>query len=458
MSRPRTLRVRLAIIFALTTTVVAAALTVLLLHLTRRQLANAIDEGLVPITTELAARVKTQGPQAVAGPAPELHPPSDAFAQVLSMDGRILATSRYFNDDKPLIRPDRDFRTSGLGKAAHRQLNIGRPGGGSPLIRVMAVKVQAPDQMVVLATATTFDDPLQLERDLERALRYGLPLLASVIALGGWLLTGAMFKPVRSMIEQADSISAGEPGGRLDIVSGGTELRALATRLNAMLDRIEEAASHERAFLDDASHELRTPIAIVRGELEGALTRAADNPELRAALDSVLDEIERLEQLAHNLLVLARTRATKPSIDGAPADLATLVERAVRSISRRAEHRHIQIHQRGEAIVNGDESSLQRAVFNLLDNAVRYAASEVTVTIEAQGSRVIVTIADDGPGFDAAVLPHAFDRFTRDPGRGGGLGLGLAITSAILATHGGHAAAENLPGGGAAVRLQLPAA
>src|SRR2546423_11234175 len=98
MSRPRSLRVRLALLFALTTTVVAAALTVLLLHQSRRQLANAIDEGLVPVATELTARVEAQGPQAVAAPAPELHPPSDAVAQGLAPDGRILATAGYFND------------------------------------------------------------------------------------------------------------------------------------------------------------------------------------------------------------------------------------------------------------------------------------------------------------------------------------------------------------------------
>src|SRR5205823_8739213 len=223
MSRPRTLRVRLALLFALTTTIVAAALAVLLLHQARRQLANAIDEGLVPVATELAARVEAQGPQAVAAPAPELHPPSDAFAQVLAIDGRVLATSHYFNDHQPLIRPDRAFRGKGVGKPARRQLRIGRADGGSALIRVMALRVQASGQPVVLATATSFDEPLRLEAELERALRYGLPLLAAVIALGGWLLTGAVFKPVRSMIEQADSISARAPGGRLDITGGGAE-------------------------------------------------------------------------------------------------------------------------------------------------------------------------------------------------------------------------------------------
>jgi two-component system sensor histidine kinase MprB len=126
-------------------------------------------------------------------------------------------------------------------------------------------------------------------------------------------------------------------------------------------------------------------------------------------------------------------------------------------VHRRAESHHIAIHCTGNAVVEGDESALQRAVLNLLDNAVRYASSEVSVSIEAQPSVVILTVMDDGPGF-GDLLPQAFDRFARDPGQGGGMGLGLAITAAIAAAHGGEVAANNLPSGGAQVSLGLPAA
>src|SRR5207244_13600743 len=115
------------------------------------------------------------------------------------------------------------------------------------------------------------------------------------------VLTGAVVKPVRSRIEQAETRSTREAGERLSISGGGAELRALAARLNAMLDRIDDAAARERAFLDDASHELRTPIAIVRGELELARSRLGEGDRLRVPLDSVLDEVERLEQLPPNL-------------------------------------------------------------------------------------------------------------------------------------------------------------
>jgi signal transduction histidine kinase len=448
----------LAIVFGLTTTVVAAGFGALLLHQARRQLAIAIDEGLVPLATELAQRVATEGPGVISGPAPELHPPSDAIAQVLDAGGRILTTSHYLGDQRPLLRPAGAARVAGSGARVHRQISVDRPRGGKELVRVLGLRVQTGDGPVVLATATTFDEAFRLEEELERALSVGLPVLAAAVALGGWLLTGAMFKPVRSMIEQADTISAREPGERLEISGGGTELLALAARLNAMLDRIEDAAARERAFLDDASHELRTPISIVRGELELARGRAIGDAQLRDALDSVLDEVERLERLAHNLLVLARSRSGSLIGGDTPVDLETVVERAARSISRRADNRHVHIRRRGNAVVDGDESALQRAVLNLLDNAVRYAAAEVTVTIDVHRSLVDLTVLDDGPGFEEAVLPHAFDRYSRDPGRGGGMGLGLAITAAIAAAHGGHVAARNPPEGGAEVRLRLPAA
>jgi len=458
MLRPRTLRARLGLAFALTTTVVAAGFGAVVVHQARRQLAIGVDEGLVPVATNLAQRVIAEGPAVISGPNPELAPPSDAIAQLLGPDGRLLASSSFLGNDRPLLRPSGADKVARLGRTVRRQDSIGKAAGGAAPVRILAVPVQVAGTTDVLVTGTSFDESLRLEGDLEKALILGLPILALTVALGGWLLTGAMFKPVRSMIEQADAISTHEAGERLAISGGGEELRALAARLNAMLDRIEEAAVRERAFLDDASHELRTPIAIVRGELELARDRVSGDDEQRATLDSVLDEVERLERLAHNLLVLARSRSGSLTAGTTPVDLETVLDRASRAIARRADNRHVQVRCLGNGVVNGDESSLQRAMLNLLDNAVRYAASEVRVSVAEDRTFVDVTVADDGPGFPDELLPHVFDRFIRDPGSGGGMGLGLAITSAIAAAHGGHVTAANRPGGGAEVRLRLPAA
>ena len=289
MLRPRTLRVRLGLIFGLTTTLVAAGFGALLLHQARRQLSIAIDEGLIPVATGLAQRVATSGSSVISGPNPELLPPSDAIAQLLGPDGRIVASSLFRGNDRPLLRPSGADKVIRLGRRVRRQTTIPKPSGGHAPVRLLALPVHVGDRPLALVTGTSFDESLRLEEELEKALTLGLPILAVAVALGGWLLTGAMFKPVRSMIEQADTISAREPGERLEISGGGAELRALAARLNAMLDRIDDAAARERAFLDDASHELRTPISIVRGELELARSRLADGDALRVPLDSVLD-------------------------------------------------------------------------------------------------------------------------------------------------------------------------
>jgi len=455
--RPRTLRARLGLVFALTTTLAAGGFGALILHQARHQLAIAIDEGLVPVATGLAQRVAAEGPVVVSGPNPELAPPSDAVAQLLAADGRILAASAFAGNDRPLLPPAGARTVANQHRTVRRQTSLPKDGGGREAVRIRAVPVTVGGTTGVLVAATSFDESLRLEQELEHALGVGLPLLALAVALGGWLLTGAMFKPVRSMIEQADTISTHEAGERLAITGGGAELRALAARLNAMLDRIDDATARERAFLDDASHELRTPIAIVRGELELARDRASDDAEQSATLDSVLEEVERLERLAHNLLVLARSRSGTLTGGTDPVDLETVVDRAARAIARRADHRHVEVRCEGNGVVNGDESALQRAVLNLVDNAVRHAASAVRVTVTEDRTFVDLVVADDGPGFPADLLPHAFDRYTRDPAGGGGMGLGLAITSAIAAAHGGHVSATNRPGGGAEVRLRLPA-
>ncbi|HVW32051.1 MAG TPA: ATP-binding protein, partial [Acidimicrobiia bacterium] len=423
MLRPRTLRARLAILFGLTTTVLAGGFGALLLHQARHQLAIGIDEGLVPVAAGLAQRVANEGPSVISGPNPELAPPSDAIAQLLTPDGRIAAASAFVGNDRPLLRPGGADRVANSGRNVVRQTSIPTAGGKTTPVRLLALPVRVGGQPLALVTATSFDESGRLEAEQERALTVGLPLLAALVAFGGWVLTGAMFKPVQSMIEQADAISAREQGERLAISGGGAELRALAARLNAMLDRIDDAAARERAFLDDASHELRTPISIVRGELELARSRLSEDDGLRAPLDSVLDEVERLERLAYNLLVLARSRSGTLTAGDTPVDLETVVERAARAIDRRAGHRHVAVHHHGVGVVVGDESSLQRAVLNLLDNAVRHAATEVTVDVAEHGAFVDLTVRDDGPGFSAEFLPHVFDRFTRDANNGGGMGL-----------------------------------
>ena len=286
-----------------------------------------------------------------------------------------------------------------------------------------------------------------------------MPLFAGLVSLGGWFLAGAALAPVRSMIEEAEDLSLREPGERLTVpVAGGTEIAELAERLNEMLARIEAAVAHERGFLDDASHELRTPLAILRGEVELARMEVADGSEPAVALDSVMEEVLRLQELTTDLLVLARTRTT-PAAARPEAELADIAAAAVESV-RRAGVSTVEIMMRGRARVPGDSIALERAVTNVVENACRFAVTRVDVVIVPDGGHgAWIEVRDDGPGLPPELDgARAFARFVAPagPGRPAGAGLGLAIVGEIVAAHGGVVEAKNTQPGGASVRLWLP--
>ena len=287
-------------------------------------------------------------------------------------------------------------------------------------------------------------------------------MLAALVTVAGWFLAGAALSPVQEMIEDADVIaarSARQLSRRLTVPEdAGEELAELARRLNHLLERIEDAFEHERVFLDDASHELRTPISIARGELELARLQidAGTDPETEAALDSALEEIERLDHLAVSLLVLARSRSAGPPPE-TPFDVADAA-RSGRGRAPVAARSAVVPVVRGDGIARGDAEAIERAIRNVVENALRYARHEVQVVIDEEGDDTVVVVRDDGPGFPAAWLEHGVGRFAAgdSPESHGGAGLGLAIVDAIVGSHGGAVTVGTAPGGGAEVRLQLP--
>ncbi len=319
----------------------------------------------------------------------------------------------------------------------------------------------------VVVVGTALEEVASAQRRLELALGVGLPLLAALVTVVGWFVAGAALRPVQEMIEDADVISARSARRfrqRLTVPDGaGEELAELARRLNHLLERIENALEHERAFLDDASHELRTPIAIARGELELARVQVPDGTETAASLDSALEEVDRLDHLASSLLVLARTRAAGP-----PPDRMFALDDAVRRAAQDAlaVHRHspdpqpVMVQVDGSAQARGDSQAIERAVRNLVENALRYARSDVKVTVSADDAGASVTVWDDGPGFPDDVLARGVDRFAPgdSPDAHGGAGLGLAIVAEIVAAHGGTVTLRNdAPPGGARAVVALPA-
>jgi signal transduction histidine kinase len=229
-----------------------------------------------------------------------------------------------------------------------------------------------------------------------------------------------------------------------------------------MLGRLEAALEREREFVDDASHELRTPLAMHRAELELALRHAESPEELRAAMASAIEEVDRLSQLAEDLLVLARSDKGRLPVTLERVEVGPLLS----SLGDRFEARAMQAGRSVDAdpvdglIVVGDQLRLEQALGNLIDNALRYGDGAVRLWASSNGAEVQLHVSDDGSGFPDALIPRAFERFSRgDSARSGtGTGLGLAIVEAIARAHHGRAVATNDPSGGADVWIAVPRA
>jgi signal transduction histidine kinase len=236
--------------------------------------------------------------------------------------------------------------------------------------------------------------------------------------------------------------------------------------MNELLGRQQRALARQRAFVADASHELRTPLAVLQGELELAARPGRGVHELTAAVRNAGTEAERLARLTNDLLLLARSDEDQLSLRPERIDIGSLLGHSAELAGSRltAAGLTCRVDVRPGTCADVDADRIRQAVDNLVDNALRFApdGSVIVLAARAAGADLDIEVRDDGPGFPASFLPHAFERFARpDSGRSrgdGGAGLGLAIVRAIAAAHGGVATAGNKPGGGAVVRLRLPGA
>jgi signal transduction histidine kinase len=315
----------------------------------------------------------------------------------------------------------------GAGRAA---VSDGTTPAGAPA-RVASRPV---DGRTVIVTGS-LEDVEDSVRALRKGLLLAVPATTAVLAGLVWLLAGRVLRPVDRMRAEVDRISAQRLDRRVQEPATGDEIARLARTMNAMLDRLSDAAERQRRFVADAAHELRTPLARIRTQLEvdGAHPATADP---RATSSSVLAETERLQRLVDDLLLLARSDDGAAGLRGAgPVDLDDVV----------AEQAHgrplVDCSGVVPVQITGDRTQLSRAVANVLDNAVRHARTRVTVTLAEVDGAAVLAVADDGPGIPVAARDAVFERFSRlDEARGvddGGAGLGLAIARDIAVRHGG---------------------
>ena len=452
--RPRTLRGRLTVVFALVTLGLSLAVGVAVDVQYRSALRSAVDEGL---QARLADAVQQLEQVSSAKEVRPIIPDAEALAQVLDPQGRIVAGAPRALRRQPVLTHAQ------LVAARAHQIKVDiDTGPRGDHVRLMAGPTRTGDVVVV---GTTLDEITSAQHRLRLALAVSLPVLAALVTLLGWFVAGAALRPVQAMIVETDEIStraARRAQRRLTVPEdAGDELIELARRLNHLLELIENTYERERAFIDDASHELRTPIAIARGELELARVQVESGTETAMSLDSALEEVDRLEHLASSLLALARTRAADPPPDRVIALRELALSAAHDALTVRTVHgdAEVRLDVVGEALTKGDGEALERAIRNVVENALRHARTGVVVSLSNDDDSAVVKITDDGPGFSPDLLAHEFDRFTPgdSPEAHGGAGLGLAIVDAIVTAHGGSLELANRAEG-AVVDVRLPVA
>ena len=417
----------------------------------RADLDESVDERLRARVDAVAAMVARADPDpAAAGPGAG-DDAEDGFAQVLDRRGRLLDAAGGARG--PVLTG------SALQDAASDGVRFERAVPGiDGTARVLARAAPGPDGDVVIAVGESLEDRDETLADLIGAFAVGGPLAVVLASLLGYLLAAAGLAPVERMRRRAAEVSLARADERLPLPAARDEVRRLGETLNDMLDRLRRSFERERRFVADASHELRTPVAVLKTELEGALRMGDFGPDVRAALAAAVEECDHLAQLAEDLLVVARSgdgtlpvRREQVVVRGLLADVRErFVDRATR------QSRAVRIDAADGLAVSADPLRLRQALGNLTDNALRHGAGEIVLAARRAADGIELDVSDHGPGFAGEIAGTAFDRFSRgDDARGrSGTGLGLAIVRAVAEAHGGHAAI--VPGRGATVRIWLP--
>ncbi|MGD0500485.1 MAG: ATP-binding protein [Bryobacteraceae bacterium] len=295
------------------------------------------------------------------------------------------------------------------------------------------------------------------------------PILLLLASAGGYWMSRRALAPVEQIARLAGEIEAQNLSERLPLRETGDELDQLSATLNAMFARLEDAFRRIAQFTADASHELRTPVAIIRTTAEVARQRPRSEKEYAEALDRILAESERTTGLIEDLMLLARADANAEDAIREPVDLAELAQNACADARALAEAAGVTLKDEGltPCAVSGDGQALRRLLLILLDNAIKYSKPggevELRVGLGGQGGRpaAVVEVRDHGVGISPEDLPHVFERFYRiskDRSRKiDGVGLGLSIAQSIARRHGGEIQVASELGAGSTARVSLPA-
>jgi len=455
------LRARLTLLYATLLAIILLAFSLAVYSLVGVILVRQIDEGLrqtfesVLVDIQLNARMDSTG-ELDLSTLPPLDPTADVFAQMWSRDGRLLASNI-----PQLLTP---LDPAGL----QSLLPIFKDSLIEDVhLRVLTVPLQLGERQIgTLQLATNLGVVDATQTALLNVLLIGSVISVSLAAVSGWLSTRRALAPLEAVTNTALQITRADDLSRRISYQGPSEdeIGQLIHAFNQTLSRLENLFNTQRRFLADVGHEFRTPLTVIKGNVD--LIRRIGFAD-QESLDGIESEVDRLTRLVGDLLLLAQAESGKLPLDRRLVELDTLLLEAMQHMRVLARDRlHLHLDEIDQVLVYGDPDRLKQVLVNLLGNAIQYTppGGEITLSLSKSDNQAKLTISDTGPGISAEDLPHVFERFyrgeksrTRSPD-GKGFGLGLSIAYWIIQNHEGRIEVNSLEGEGTTFCIWLPIA
>lgn len=445
------IRLRLTLGFAVAMAVVLSVVGLFAYHRLATGLSDDLNRELRQRAQDLIIPVSQPGSSLAQLAGTGFIERGESFAELVTQSGAILQATETLHGEPLLSRAEAADATRGMLFLDRRQA----PGLNEPA-RLLAVPVTKNGRSAILVVGDTRENGLEVLRRVRNELTLGLPFLLLVMSICAYLVSGAALWPVEEMRRRAAMMSGGAAGQRLPLPPSNDEVARLGITLNELLARVDATLERELAFVANASHELRTPLALLKTELELAVRRPRPVEHLRAVIDSVTDEVDRLIRLAEDLLLLASVEGSPP-YSSEEVDVAAFLTGVAAHFQQMATGRGRSIDVQPGVVqrVQADPQRLEQALVNLVSNALQHGAGKVTLSACESGGSVEFHVTDEGGGFSPEMLAHGFERFAHTRSTGGS-GLGLSIVAAVARAHGGSVGIANGWTGGSDVWIRLP--
>ncbi len=381
--------------------------------------------------------------------------------EIFDAKGALIASSN--KTTAMAVLPKKMFASALKGRQYFDTINAAARSKKSVMQRFLIMPVVENDKLVYIVKITS---PLVYAgfalKNLKVILFFLLPLTVFLTGIVGVFLAKIALRPVDKMIQTVQQISSENMKVRIKIPDTKDEIKRLADTFNDMIDRLENSFISQKQFIEDITHELKTPIAVLKGELEVALKRDRSHGEYESILRSNLEEVNKINGIVEDLLLLGRLDSDVIALDKEKLNISSLIKEAAGDMSILAARKDIEIadNVKEGIYINGDKKQLKRVFMNILDNAIKYSPpnSSVSIIADRENDNVNISISDEGIGIFDDEIPYIFDRFYRSEKSrtSSGFGLGLSIAKSVVNVHKGSIKVRSKSGQGSTFIVSLP--